>query len=89
MAEPNRSVTLRGFTTYGEFTDSYGAKVTIRESPAAPPSHVWIFVEGGQTARPGTERPVNDGSAHLTLAQALRLRDALTAFLDAHLPVMP
>jgi len=71
---PNRSTTPRGFITYDEFTDSYGASITIRESSNAEGSHVWIFAEGGGVRK-------NDGSAHLTVAQAIRVRDALNAFI--------
>ena len=86
MSEPNRTVTERGFDSYDEFTDSYGATIRVQESSAAPAPHVWVFVDGG-----GTEAPVgfpglpegrkNDGSAHLTVEQARRLRDALDAFI--------
>lgn len=94
MSVPNRSVTERGFTNYDEFTDSYGAKVTVRESSAASRPHVWVFVEGGETAAapgtPGIEAGrANDGSAHLTTAQAIRLRDALDSYIDEHLIEVP
>ena len=86
-----RTITPRGFANYDEFTDSYGAKVTVRESSAALEPHVWLFIEGGGTAcKPGTpgipEGRTNDGSAHLTVEQAACVRDALSAFIDEHGP---
>jgi len=86
MPDPSRSVTPRGFINFDHFTDSYGATVTVRESSAALAPHVWVFVEGGTTAaEPGTpgipEGRKNDGSAHLNVEQATRLRDALDAFI--------
>ena len=86
---PNRSVTHRGFVSYDELTDAYGASITVRESSAASAPHVWLFIEGGGTAAaPGTPGipggRVNDGSAHLTVAQAVRVRDALDNFIHEH-----
>lgn len=75
---PNRSETPRGFDTYDEFRDSYGAAVTIRQSSAASGPHVWLFIEGGGTVSP--DRP-NEGSAHLDVEQARRVRDALDTFI--------
>ena len=84
--DPTRSTTPRGFTTFLEITDSYGASVIVRESSAALAPHVWLFLSGGKTqAPPGTPGLpagyLNDGSAHLSLEQATRVRDALTAFI--------
>lgn len=77
MSEPDtaaRSLTDRGFITYDEFKDSYRADVKVVESSAASGPHVWVFVKGGSVHD-------NEGSAHLSLDQAVRLRDALTAFI--------
>jgi hypothetical protein len=76
---PNRSVTPRGFDNYDQFTDSYGAEVRVRQSSAASAPHVWLFIAGGRTAGPGAP---NDGSAHLDVEQARRVRDALDAFIE-------
>jgi hypothetical protein len=75
---PNRSTTPRGFDTYDRFSDSYGASVTIRQSSAASGPHVWLFIEGGGTVSPSHP---NDGSAHLDVEQARRVRDALDTFI--------
>jgi hypothetical protein len=80
MSTPNRSTTPRGFTTYDDFTDSYGARVVVRQSSAASAPHVWLFIDGGDTGKTGGIRE-NDGSAHLTVEQATRVRDALDAFI--------
>jgi hypothetical protein len=77
MPDPNRSVTERGFITYDEFTDTYDATVTVRQSSAATRACVWVFTEGGGVKR-------NHGSAHLGVEQATRLRDALDVFIKEH-----
>lgn len=84
-----RSVTERGFANYDEFTDSYGASVTVRESSAASAPHVWLFIDDGGTACPPgfpgiPEGRTNEASAHLTVEQAVRVRDALDAFIAEH-----
>ena len=86
MTGPNRTVSERGFTGYDEFSDAYGAQVTVHESSAASAPHVWVRVRGGGTECPPgfpgiPEGHVNDGAAHLNAEQARRLRDALDAFL--------
>ena len=77
MPDPNRSVTERGFITYDEFTDTYDATVTVRESSAATRSCVWVNTQGGGVKG-------NHGSAHLDVRQAKRLRAALDAFIKDH-----
>jgi hypothetical protein len=72
---PKRAVSSRGFIQYDELTDSYGANCRVVESSAAAGPHVWIFVEDGAVKG-------NNGSAHLDVQQATRVRDALTAWLD-------
>jgi hypothetical protein len=80
MTKPNRSTTERGFATYDEFKDDYGADVMIRESSAAQVEGedrgpwVWFFVRGGAVDD-------NEGSAHLGPDQARRARDALSVWL--------
>ena len=65
----------RGFILYEDLTDSYGARVSVKESSNASGHHVWIFVEGG-----GVDN--NNGSAHLDINQAKSIRDALSKFID-------
>jgi hypothetical protein len=69
------TVNARGFHGYTELTDSYGASVRVQESSAASAPHVWIFLEGGAVKE-------NNGSAHLNIEQATKVRDALTYWLE-------
>ena len=64
--------TPRGFITYDEFPDSYGTTVTIRESSAASEPKVWIFAESAEH---------EPAAAHLSVPQAVRVRDALDTFI--------
>lgn len=55
---------------------SYGHPVEIRvqESSAASGPHVWLFID---------EAPGMDGrEPHLSLADAIKIRDRLTQFID-------
>ncbi len=63
----------RGFETYSDQTDSYGANVRVKMSSAVD-KHCWIFIQGGQITD-------NKGSAHLTPGQAKRVITALQKFL--------
>lgn len=74
---PRRSVTQRGFITYDEFPDSYGAEIVVRESSLATEDCLWVFTEGGGVRG-------NNGSCHLNAAQAVRLRNALDTWLTEH-----
>ena len=70
MSEPNRSATERGFTIYDEFTDRYGAVITVQESSLATEPGLLDLLHG---------RP--DAAPHLTVGQARRVGDALDAFI--------
>lgn len=75
------SYTERGFADYMEFTDTYDAQVTVRESSRAmiegenEGPWVWVFVKGGQLS-------TNDGAAHLNPKQARQLVIGLQDFLS-------
>lgn len=72
--EPKRYLTPRGFDVYDEVTTSNGHTVRVQQSSAAMEAHVWLFVG---------DSPVTDSHhPHLTVAQAIRVRDALTVFID-------
>lgn len=71
---PNRYATPRGFTVYDEIETSYGHTVRVQESSSAEAPHVWLFVSDSPVVV--THNP------HLTIEQAIRVRDALTAFID-------
>lgn len=71
---PNRYLTPRGFAVYDELPTTYGHTVRVQLSSAAEAAHVWLFVD---------DSPVAEGhNPHLSVEQAIRVRDALTAFID-------
>lgn len=72
-------VTPRGFTIYDELTDRYGHKVRVQESSLATEACAWVFCDRNDGDEPGFEP-----SPHLTVAQAIRVRDALSAFIAEH-----
>lgn len=69
--------TPRGFLTYGggPLPSDYGHTITVRESSAAEGPHVWLFIDA-------TEATSTQGDPHLTLAQAIALRERLSQFID-------
>lgn len=69
--------TLRGFTIYSEFKDSYGQAVRIQESSSATQRHVWIFC----TTRDDDQLPKVCLGPHLTVSQAKRVIRALQKFI--------
>jgi hypothetical protein len=77
------SISPRGFACYVSLEDDYGASVQVTESSAAMCEGedrgpwVWIKVEGGGIRD-------NKGSAHLDIRDAVRVRDALTEFIEAN-----
>lgn len=72
MPEPT-DFTGRGFANYAVIDTDYGHQVTVRESSAADGSYVWLLVGDSET--------VKSHSPHLSVGQALRLRDALNMFI--------
>lgn len=69
------TTTERGFQTYGgTLVTSYGHDITVRESSAATGPHVWLFI--------GDSKHVDSHDPHLDLADAIRLRNRLNAFID-------
>lgn len=76
------SYSARGFACYVSLTDDYGAHVQVTESSAAMIEGeergpwVWIMVEGGGITN-------NKGSAHLDIRDAIKVRDALTEFIQS------
>lgn len=63
----------RGFLVYGgtAVPTRYGHTIRVQESSAASGPHVWLFIEGAAEAAP-----------HLSLADAIEIRDRLTQFID-------
>lgn len=79
--EHNGRANDRGFREYAALVDSYGSRVRVVESSSAEHRHVWIFSE-----KDGKDGVFHLGewqsySPHLNVAQAIKLRDALTRFI--------
>lgn len=68
--------TERGFAIYAEFKDEYGKNIRVQASSLATKRCVWIQNE--VTERMGGHL----GNAHLTVAMARRIIEALQAFVD-------
>lgn len=66
----------RGFLLYGgtPVNTSYGHPVRVQESSSASGPHCWLFIDEA----PGTTKL----SPHLSLADAIEIRDRLTQFID-------
>jgi len=45
---PNTTQDERGFIVFDTFADTYGSKVTVKESSSAEENRVWVFVEPTQ-----------------------------------------
>lgn len=71
MTIPNRSVNQHGFTIYDDFTDTYGDHIWVQESNVTTKPKVWIFCESEGEIAP----------AHLDIAHAERVRDALNQWI--------
>jgi hypothetical protein len=72
---PEFTTDERGFEQYGDPIEAdYGHKLWVKESSAADTPHVWLFIDP-ESAPPGT-------SPHLSLADAIRLRDALDCYIE-------
>ena len=75
------SYSARGFACYWRGQDSYGAEVQVSESSAAMVEGedcgpwVWLRIAGGAIS-------ANKGSAHLDVREAIKVRDALTEFIE-------
>lgn len=77
MSDESTYTTERGFSGYLELVDTYGSTVRVQQSSAAFVARCWLFVDGPK-GNPG----FGDGSAHLSVEQARRVRDALSVFID-------
>lgn len=74
---PATTANDRGFLVYGgsEVKTSYGHAVRIQESSSASGPHCWMFIKESVRA---------DGfDPHLSLADAIEIRDRLTQFIDS------
>lgn len=68
----------RGYPAYVDFVDLYGSHVRVQFSSRAFHPACWLWIKA---TRPGAGGVVEDGSGHLTLPQAIALRDGLNAFI--------
>jgi len=73
----------RGFKGYGMIKAENRAEITVQESSAAEGPHLWLRVEHPPPRYPG-KLPAGEVSAHITLEQAERRRDALDEAIRNH-----
>lgn len=70
---------IHGYPAYTDFVDLYGSRVRVQFSSQAFHPACWLWVK---TERPASAGGVgSDGSGHLSLPQAIALRDGLDAFI--------
>jgi hypothetical protein len=91
--EHNGRTTERGFREPAAIIDTKGQTITLRESSQAGPPCLWIFTKppkGEPAVHIGPPWQPVDGhphilwpEPHLSVANAKRLRDALTRWIDA------
>jgi hypothetical protein len=80
--EEMHTVTDRGFKRMEPFKCSYGSEVAVYESSAATGPHIWLKVHCDTKVL--SRQKEGEGTAHLTLEQACRLRDQLNWLLRNH-----
>jgi hypothetical protein len=68
-----KKYTERGFRNYGEFKDSYGSIITVRQSSSATVNACWVFCH---------KETGEEFSPHLTIKQAKRLITLLGKFIN-------
>jgi len=76
LSAPDPVETQRGFLIYGgdAVETSYGHSVRVQESSSAEGPHVWLFV--------GESPTVKAMDPHLSLAEAIEIRDRLDQFIS-------
>lgn len=73
------TTTLRGFYDYGSPVEtSYGDVVSLRESSSAEGPHCWLYIQD----RPEGRAIEGQSAAHMSLTEAIAIRDRLNAFID-------
>lgn len=65
----------RGFEIYGEFQDTSGFEVHVKESSSAEGPHCRVYISSDDPA-------AKPDHLHMNLAQAMRLRAALDTFIE-------
>lgn len=78
----NTTTDARGFSTFSTFEDTYGAKITVKESSADPLDKLWIFVEGGaiQACMP---KPTQLNSPDFVEFRGEKLPDPRRLYIDS------
>jgi hypothetical protein len=72
----------RGLYDYAKIVDGYGTEITVRQSSAAWPPHVWVFSQrNGEDGKFHLGRWVGH-QPHLGVREAKLLRDALDRFIE-------
>lgn len=76
MSTPDPVETQRGFLIYGggPVQTSYGHEIRVQESSAAEGPHVWLFI--------GESTTVQAMDPHLSLVEAIEIRDRLDQFIS-------
>ena len=69
----------RGFKQWPHIVDDRGVTIRVAESSASGGPYLWVFTTGGEESY---KKP-QDGSAHLTIEQAVQLRDSLASAIAA------
>lgn len=69
----------QGYPAYADFVDLYGSRVRAQFSSRAFHPACWLWVKHERPASAGGVG--SDGSGHLSLPQAVALRDGLNAFI--------
>lgn len=80
---PVPEVSNRGFKHHEPVPSEYGGNVRVYESSAASAPHIWVNVECPVNMN-DPRGPAKDASAHLTLDNAILLRDQLTHLIENH-----
>ena len=72
----------RGFAQHlRDFPTDYGALVSVYESSSAEGPKCWLKIEQPEPEY-GGQLPKAEAVAHMTLEQAVKIRDALTEWID-------
>jgi len=79
----------RGFRHYDAIETRYGHVVSVYESSAASEPCLWVRVELPQEAAVQQGMEPGEQAAHMTLDQAVDLRDTLSVAIRDHYQVRP
>ena len=83
---PDPEITGRGFQRHAPVPSEYGGHVEVYESSAASGPHIWLRVESPVDLN-NPAGDMKEGVAHLTLDNAVLVRDQLTQLIENHYQV--